>query len=147
MVSAHFPNVIGLDIEPNGRFVLTRDFIYTDEEKDIRVVVPSGFSTDFNSTPRAIWWYFAPLDHPEAGVVHDWLYHNPSGYAHLSGAAVTPLDRTACDQIHRRILDLKGMRWTKRQAVYAGLHSLSWIAWANHRAKDTPTQPVVVDQK
>jgi hypothetical protein len=137
MTSAIFPNRIGLDVEDDERhYTLTRDFIYNDEEKDIRVVVPAGFTTDFNSTPRAIWCYFAPWDHPEAGIIHDWLYGSPAGYTHQSGAAVTPLSRTECDQIHRRILDIEGVRWTKRQAVYAGLHAFSWKPWAEHRAQD-----------
>lgn len=139
---SHFPNRIGGDFEDDGRrFTLSRDFIYNDEEKDIRVVVPQGFTTDFNSTPRAIWWYFAPWDHPEAGIVHDWLYGAPEGYSHPSGKPVTALDRAQCDDIHRRILDLKGMRWTKRQAVYAGLHAFSWKPWGDHRDADSLPTP------
>lgn len=140
MTSSYFPNHIGGDFEDDSRkFTLSKDFIYEDLEKDIRVVVPAGFTTDFNSTPRAIWWYFAPWDYPVAGVVHDWLYGSPAGYTHPSGDPVVPLNRDQCDDIHRRILDLCGVRWTKRQAVYTGLHMFSWGPWNEHRAADHPT--------
>lgn len=147
MTSPNFPNHISGYFEDDDRhFTLTADFVYEDLEQDVRIVVPSGFTTDFNSTPRAIWWYFAPTDYPEAGVVHDWLYKNPSGYTHPSGDPVVAFDRSACDDIHRRILDLKGVRWTKRQAVHTGLHAFSWKPWNEYRALDRPLQVVVASK-
>lgn len=140
MTSSYFPGRLEGYFEDDDRhFTLTADFVYDDAEKDIRVVVPKGFTTDFNSTPQPIWWYFAPWQYPEAGVVHDWLYGSPKGFSHPSGKAVEALDRGQCDDIHRRILHLKGMRWAKRQAVHTGLSAFSWKAWGEHRAKDAPT--------
>lgn len=105
------------------RFKLDTKFIY--EDVDIRVVVPAGFITDFNSSPRIIWSYFAPTDCLEAGLVHDWLYANPNG-----------LTRQQCDDIHRRILHLCGFRLTKRNAIYTGLRVGGWVPWNKYRAQD-----------
>jgi hypothetical protein len=116
------------------RFTLDADFIYDDPEKDIRVVIPAGFTTDFNSTPWIVWWYFSPYDVLEAGLVHDWLYKSPAAFT--STTLKPPLDRGQCDDIHRRILDLKGMRWSKRNIIYGFLRSGGVVAWNRHRAAD-----------
>lgn len=145
MTSTIFPNRLeGYFEDDNRRFTLTNDFIYADNEKDIRVVVPKGFRTDWNSVPRALWTFFAPWEYPEAGLVHDWLYASPSGLAHPSGKPLQPLDKAACDDIHRRILDLKGCRWSKRQAVWLALRSCGSFAWNKHRQND-PLQVGVID--
>lgn len=137
MTSTYFPNRLeGYFEDDNRRFTLTADFIYNDDEKDIRVVVPKGFTTDWNSIPRALWAWFAPWEYPEAGVIHDWLYASPAGFA--STSIKPPLDKGRCDDIHRRILDLKGCRWTKRQAVHAALTIGGGVAWSRHRAQDLP---------
>lgn len=151
MTSSYFPSRLEgyFDDASRRRFTLTKDFIYTDEEKDIRVVVPQGFTTDWNSTPRAIWAYFAPWEYPEAGLVHDWLYASPSGFTRLSRngplANHMTLSKADCDDVHRRILDLSGCRWTKRQIIYTALRAGGGFAWERHRAEDgKPPQPVVV---
>lgn len=131
-----FPNPLeGRFAENRRKFTLTRDFIYDDPKKDIRVVVPEGFTTDWNSVPQPLWAYFSPWDYPEAGLVHDWLYASPKGFA--SPSLKPPLDRAACDDIHRRILELVGCRWTKRQAIWLALRAFGGVAWNRHRAEDT----------
>lgn len=120
----NFPNPIDGKFCPKGRqFVLDTDFIYQDEE--VRVIVPAGFVTDFNSVPEPLWAYFAPWEHPEAGTVHDWLYRNPGGRS-----------RQQVDAVHRRILELKGMRPSKRQAIYLALRLGGWKPWNKYRALD-----------
>jgi hypothetical protein len=143
MTSAIFPaRLQGYFEDDSRRFTLTEDFIYADTEKDIRVVVPKGFTTDWNSVPEPLWAYFAPWEYPEAGLVHDWLYASPAGFS--SGALKPPLSKAQCDDIHRRILDLKGCRWTKRQAIWSMLRAFGGHAWNKHRAQDPPQVVVVV---
>ena len=137
MVSSYFPKPIDGRFCPENprKFTLDSDFVYDDPEKGIRVEIPAGFTTDFNSTPGAVWTYFAPWEYPEAGLVHDWLYKRPNAF--LSPIYTPPLTRQQCDDIHRRILHLKGMRWTKRQIVYGILRLVGGVAWSRHRAADT----------
>ena len=141
--SSNFPNRLEGYFENDlRRFTLTNDFIYNDPEKDIRVVVPKGFTTDWNSVPRALWTYFAPWEYPEAGVVHDWLYASPNGYATQSSAPNVPLTKDQCDDVHRRILHLRGCRWAKRQAIKLALRIGGGVAWNRHRAQDIVVVPV-----
>lgn len=131
--------------EDNPRKVtVMADFAYVDMEKDIRVDIPAGFVSDGNSVPKAAWGYFAPWECPEAGVVHDWFYDRPGAYKRLStpDCQPPPLSKAACDDIHRRILDLKGFRWSKRQTIWGILRVAGVFAWNNHRKNDPP--PVVV---
>ncbi len=137
-----FPNRLeGYFEDDCRRFTLTADFVYNDAEKDIRVVVPKGFTTDWNSVPQPLWAYFAPWEYPEAGLVHDWLYASPEGFARMSRngphANTTVLSKGDCDDIHRRILHLKGCRWTKRQAIHAALKLGGGWAWDRHRSNST----------
>lgn len=145
----YFPLHLAGEFSDDGRrLTLDRPFIFEDFEKGIRVEVPAGFQTDFNSVPRPLWGYFPPWQYPEAGVIHDWLYKSPQAYFQWKSfgdgklgsygfdwfPATVPLERQQCDDIHRRILDLKGCRWTKRQLAYAALRSGGWVPWNKYRS-------------
>jgi hypothetical protein len=136
VTSAYFPQHLEgyFEEDSDQKYTLTADFIYDDPEKDIRVIVPTGFTSDFNSVPRVFWGYFPPWQYKEAGVVHDWLYTSPSGFG--STSRTSPLSRHDIDDIHRRILDLRGCRILKRQVVYGLLRSFGSVAWNKHRAND-----------
>lgn len=130
-----FPAAIQGKFSDDGRkFTLEQDFLYRDEEKDVFVTVPEGFETDFNSVPGPFWAYFAPWEYLEAGLVHDWLYRHPEGFE--SDSLRPPLSRQQVDAIHRRILHLKGCRWSKRQAVYLALRAGGWKPWGRYRELD-----------
>lgn len=138
MVSSIFPLPLNGEFSDDGRrLTLDTSFVYDDKEKGILVVVPAGFQTDFNSVPRPLWGYFPPWQYPEAGVVHDWLYKYPDRYSlpKLKAPPFSPpaLSRQQVDDIHRRILDLKGCRWTKRQVAYAALRVGGWKPWNRYR--------------
>lgn len=135
MTSSHFPLPLAGVFEDDGRrFTLSQPFVYRDSEKDLVVEVPAGFRTDWNSVPGALWSWFAPWEYAEAGLIHDALYKNPSGFQ--SRSLRPPLTRAQCDDIHRRILDLKGCRWTKRQAIWLALRAGGGVAWNRHRAAE-----------
>lgn len=125
--------------EDNPRKVtVMAPFEYRDPEKDILVRVPAGFVSDGNSVPKAAWSYFAPWECPEAGVVHDWLYDAPGAFTRLSTGEPpsAPLDKASCDDLHRRIMDLKGFRWSKRQLIWGILRTCGFLAWNAHRKLD-----------
>lgn len=143
--AANFPLPIDGKFCPDNprRFKLDSDFVYDDPEAGIKVVVPARFITDFNSSPRLLWWYFAPTDYPEAGLVHDWLYQHPDSfqryyikYYQEPYTPIVPLTRQECDAVHRRILELKGMRLTKRQLAYGTLRAAAWRPWNKYRKND-----------
>jgi hypothetical protein len=147
MTSSYFP--FG---PPAGKFheddprkiTLLEPFLYVDEEKDIWIAIPEGYVSDGNSVPKAFQGYFGRWEIPEAGVVHDWLYDHPEAYKRLStDAPQGPLDKAACDDIHRRILHLKGVRWSKRQVLWSILRSAGFHAWGQHRQRDTILDVVV----
>jgi hypothetical protein len=117
-----FPLPLVGEFQDAGRhFRLVADFAYIDQ-KD-RIVIPAGFTTDFNSIPRPLWVWFPPWQYPEAGVVHDFLYRYPG-----------PRSRKECDEIHRTILHKLGCRKSKRVAAYLGLRAGGWHPWGAYRA-------------
>lgn len=137
MTSAYFPlPVNGQWSDDERTFTLCMPFVYADETKGIVVTIPTGFTTDFNSVPRAAWGYFPPWQYLKAGLVHDWLYTHPDQF--VSATLTKPLERAQCDDIHRRVLDLEGCRWSKRQIVYSLLRVGGGAAWNRHRAEDNP---------
>ena len=147
MTSTHFPLGIRVefhDDDPN-KVTLIAPFIYLDEKLDIMVEIPEGFVSDGNSVPKAFQGYFGRWECPESGVVHDWLYAAPGAYYrhHSKSDAWIPntdpdlaLTRGECDNIHRRILDLKGFRWSKRQTLWSILRTFGGMAWSRHRSED-----------
>lgn len=128
--SAHFPKPLcGRFYRQGTEFVLSEPLeLITD---GLRIEVPADFETDFNSTPRMLWWWFPPTSYPEAGVVHDYLYRNPG-----------VLNRQQCDAVHRLILKLEGMRESKRNAAYAGLRIGGWRPWNRYRRADQTARPL-----
>lgn len=118
---SHFPLPLRGEFRDRGRRVcLTEPFAFVFDGH--RIDIPAGFVTDFNSTPRMVWWWFPPQEYPEAGLVHDWLYQHPGEFS-----------RQQCDDVHRHILKLEGMRESKRNAAYAGLRLGGWRPWNRYR--------------
>jgi hypothetical protein len=120
-VAEHFPLPLRVEFRDHGRSaVLLESFIFQDG--DLFVAVHAGFVTDFNSTPRLLWWWFPPTEHPEAAVIHDHLYQYPG-----------ELTREQCDRVHWRILGLNGMRDSKRNLAYLGIRAGGWVPWNRYR--------------
>ena len=127
-IDPHFPfgGIRGeFDLSGNGRVLtLTAPFRFVDGESVIDV--PEFFTSDFNSVPRPAWVWFPPWEAPEAGIVHDLLYRKPQGRS-----------RAECDAIHRRIMELKGERLTKRYAVWLAIRAGGWKPWNRYRAEQS----------
>ncbi len=123
MVTDNFPLPLVGEMVDNGySLMLTQPFLFVDG--DYRVEVPSFFITDFNSTPRIMWAYFPKWEFPDAGVVHDYLYR-------FNGVS-----RQRADEVHHRILQLRGMRKAKRNLAYYVLRAFGWAAWNKYRAEE-----------
>lgn len=126
-IAPHFPfgGIRGeFDLTGNGRVLtLTAPFRFVDGDQVIDV--PEAFTTDFNSVPRLLWIWFPPWEAPEAGLVHDYLYRHPGKRS-----------RRACDAIHRRVMELKGERKSKRVAVWLGIRAGGFKPWDEYRAED-----------
>ena len=73
-------------------YYLNRDFEWTPKSTLTgisKVVVPTGFVTDFASIPRIFWAVLAPDDeYVMAAVVHDWLYWEQSVNREVSDLAL-----------------------------------------------------------
>lgn len=122
----HFPLPLAGEFTDNGRrLTLTRPFVFIDGET--RIDVPTGFVTDFNSSPRGTWNIFPPWEYPEAAVVHDYGYRHPGRRS-----------RAWWDGLHSRALQIAGCprwkRWAARSALWAG----GWKPWNRYRTEDRP---------
>jgi hypothetical protein len=130
ILGAHFPagELCGrFALKGNGRrFTLTQPFSFVDG--DLRIDVPPGFVTDFNSVPRLLWTWFPPWECPEAGVVHDYGYNANPGNR----------DRGEWDALHRRIMEIKGERKSRRLAVWLGIRAGGWAPWGDYRRAEIP---------
>ena len=135
-ISANFPLPInGQWSDDETKFILDTPFVYNDPEKGCLITVPAQFDTDFNSVPQFFESWFPAMQYMAAGLVHDFLYRRPKGPYGANGATLD-LTREDCDDLHRRILHLKGCRWSKRQAIWSALRSGGWAAWNKHREAD-----------
>lgn len=90
------------------------------------VVIPVGFITDFNSTPRLLWNLVPPTEYGEAALPHDLLYRT----GRLNGE---PIDRQTADRVHREFMLWRGAPAWKAAAMYAGLRLGGWYPWRRYR--------------
>lgn len=90
----------------------------------LKLVVPSGFITDFASIPRL----FHPLL-PKLGrynrpaILHDWLY----------AAAVVGKD--LADRIFLAAMEATGVSLPRRELMFVAVRYFGWIVWRHHRRR------------
>lgn len=109
-----------IELSDDGRYGVLK-FPYAYENEEISVLIPEGFTTDFNSVPRGLWNFFPPWEYPEAAVVHDYLYGHPDIQS-----------RALADRTHRRIMIENGAPKWKAWAAWTALRTFGWIAWNAH---------------
>lgn len=87
--------------------------------------VPLGFTTDFASTPRLLWWLLPPYGrYAAAAVVHDRDYH------------VGAISRAHADERFLRCLASLGVLIGVRYAMWASVRAFGARAWlANARER------------
>jgi hypothetical protein len=107
-------------------------------DSTIKVVIPTGFFTDFASVPRVLWSLFPPTGvYGKAAVVHDWLYQTPSltDYDFKDPAESWDITRKECDDILKEAMEVLTVGlWTCRM-VYSGVRMGGWKPWNEYRSK------------
>jgi len=93
--------------------------------KELNIVVPAGFETDFASTPRVLWSIVPPWGrYSPAAVVHDYLYNT------------APVSRKEADKAFLAHMEALRVNWLKRKAMYRGVRIGAVFAWNNYRKKE-----------
>ena len=98
-----------IEVLPDGHeYMLTKHFYATIEKQ--KFIVPSGFVTDFASVPRGLWNIFPPHGkYSKAAVLHDYLYR------------CSVLSRKRCDEIFLTCMEVLGVPYMQRYAMYWGV--------------------------
>ena len=110
-------NIIREDV-----FILLEDVRV--EVMGYRITVKAGFDFDGASIPRALWSVFGnPLSGKFriAALVHDVLY------------ASQVLDKETCDKIFLTLMEIHGVGYLKRIAMYQAVSKFGNVAWKNNQ--------------
>jgi hypothetical protein len=111
-------------LSDGNSWVLREPLVY--QPNGHAISVPAGFVTDFASIPRPLWALLPKWGrHGNAAVVHDWLY-----WSHET-------DRATADRTFREAMEILGVLWGVRWAMWAAVRSFGWMAWwGNTRDRD-----------
>lgn len=84
------------------------------------VTIPAGTYTDGTSTPRVLWRVAPPMTglHRRAAWIHDWLYRMPK-----TKGLKPVVTKEYADDIYLEILELDGVSYLKRMALYNGVRA------------------------
>lgn len=95
------------------------------------VTVMAGFVTDGASVPRPLWWLWPPLggQYDRSAVVHDYLYKHAEDFAGLT--------RWQVDRLMLEMMQVDGVGWWARRAIYAGVVAGGWVTWNRYRSETT----------
>lgn len=102
---------------------LEADYTYFDDPNQI--TVPSQFTFNLASVPRAFWWLIAPFELSIAApLIHDFLYRHRGNPP--AGAIVPPrsYSRKETDLLFRRVMAQEGVPAWRRVAAY---HAVRWF--------------------
>lgn len=101
-----------------------REFTYYvgSENSNEFVTVPVGTTTDFASTPRAVWIILPPDgEYTQAAVLHDFLYKTQQ------------YTRAKSDYIFFEAMSVLGVPWLQRRIMWLAVRSWGWIPWNRHK--------------
>lgn len=92
------------------------------------VVVPQGFSFDWDSVPRIpyVYWRFKGRM-KRAACLHDWLYFHGK-------AGAETVTRKQADLVMLDCMEAEGVPLYYRRILYAGVRLGGWRAWNRYRA-------------
>ena len=114
---------------------LAAPFEFMSEVTESVIDIPDGFLTDFASIPRGLWNVLPPVGaYGKAAVVHDWLYKTRKATTHL-------VTRAEADAVLKEGMEVLGVGWFTRLAIYAGVRLGGWAAWNRHRTEDEEFDP------
>ena len=128
MKSAFLSELVCKELEEKeGTWVLVEPLVYRSELLDETIEVPTGFLTDFASTPRLpfIYSWYGDRAHRES-VLHDFFYFT----AYVS--------RAKADKVFLEAMKARGKSLFVRQGMFWGVRLGGWKAWKEHRAKRHP---------
>jgi hypothetical protein len=104
-------DVVQLDAE---HWQLLSPLVYESALPIGEVIVPSGFTTDFASTPRIVWmWMPKSGGYSAAATVHDFLYKMGGNFP---GRTYTKAD---ADALFNEALKLLGTKQPQRAIMYS----------------------------
>jgi hypothetical protein len=94
------------------------------EESPNVITVPSGFITDFASSPWLMWWLIPPDgEYTQAAVLHDYLY--------VKQIYV----RKEADDIFLEAMVVLDVPIFKRWLMYRAVRMWGWWPWNNYKKK------------
>ena len=105
--------------------VVQAEFVYEvgEEGSGERIVVPTGYVTDFASVPRLFWRVEPPFGiAAPAAVVHDYLY---------STGGLGRYTRRQADEIFREALAVLGVGMIKRNLLFAAVRIGGGSGWGS----------------
>ena len=111
--------------QPDGTRKLLRDLTVKPPSEKNPITVKAGFVTDFSSIPTTLHWIMRWSRVDVAGVVHDWLYRQPS------------YTRRQADRIWRETARTSGHSANWLQA-YIGWLALAVYGGFAHKVKKDP---------
>jgi hypothetical protein len=125
MVMQVFQSILAVSPFADGKYwYLLNDLLWR-SERDVSVIVPAGFVTDFTSVPRPLWIVLPKwAKYGNAAVVHDYLYWEQ-----------TIFDRRTADQLMAEAMRDMKVSWITRQLIYRALRVTGGWAWAQNRAR------------
>lgn len=105
---------------PDGkRWVVRKEFYYyIDKDEGEKIIVPTGFVTDFASVPRMFWKIFPQWGkYGNAAVVHDYLYVNQTK------------KRKDADKIFLKAMEVSGVSLIVRNILYGAVRAFGWLSF------------------
>ena len=119
-------------------WVLTKDFVYTINDKDY--VIPAGFQFDGASIPKFLRTFFSPVGVLlVGGLVHDYAYKYEQLLEKnqpLVSSEDKKLTQKRADEIFRDInIEVNGF-YTMNYLAYWSLRLGGFVAWNGHRKRN-----------
>jgi len=136
-MNRYLGDLIAQQLEDGYHWKIIEPFTYRvgSANSDVFVTVPRGFVTDFASIPRGLWnlWPPAAGKHAKASVVHDVLYKR--GFVEV-GQSRRTIERDEADAIFKEAMEVSGVGWFSRHALWLGVRAGGWKPWGAYRKAD-----------
>lgn len=106
------------------------------EDSPYKVIVPPGFITDFGSVPEIFRPIIGNIGTPQdkAYVLHDWLYATEYYSANFAYCFMYNKydNRAECDWVFLEAMQVLGLGWFKRNAIYSAVRWFGGCVWNSH---------------
>ena len=117
------------------RWKLKKEFTYHIGSKcsSKKIMIPSGFITDFASSPRIFWPIVSPWGKwGKAAVLHDYLYwlaRQKQYFVFDDWSWASEDGRKAADDIFLEAMEVLGVKRWRRFLMYWGVRAFGFLAW------------------